>query len=198
MQISSRSWGMGATLMAAGLAFLAGAYHANALEDMEIRGEILKLADAIEKGGDATKSQAAAIAKKSELEDVMGLFRLRTKKGVGVGEKPGIIKPDGIEAQIMNLGKREPRKDQLATEARDLARAAYITAAIAEIAQSKCPVESKQGDKDPKSWKTWSDDMHKAALDLAKAAEGHKSKDVKTAANRLNSSCNACHAAFRE
>jgi hypothetical protein len=167
-------------------------------DDGGIRGEILKLADAIEKGGNATKAEAGAIGKKAELEDVMGLFRLRTKKGFGVGEKPGAITPDGIELFIINLGKRELRKDQLSSESKDLARAAYVTAAIAEIAESKCPVDKKQGDKDPKSWQLWSGDMRKAALDLAKASEAKDTKAVKTAANKVNSSCNACHAVFRD
>jgi hypothetical protein len=169
-----------------------------AADDAEIRGDILKLASAIENGNDGAKSQAEVIAKKAELEDVMGLFRLRTKKGIGVGDKPGVIKPDGIEAQIMNLGKRELRKEQLAAESVDLARAAYIAAAIAEIAEAKCPVDRKQGEKDPNSWRKWAEDMHKSALELAKAANAHKGREVKTAANKLNSSCNACHAVFRE
>ena len=48
--------------------------------DGEIRGEVLKLADAIEKGDDATQGHADAIAKKTELEDVMDLFRLRARR----------------------------------------------------------------------------------------------------------------------
>jgi Cytochrome C' len=166
--------------------------------DGEIRGEILKLADAIEKGDDATQGHANEIAKKTELEDVMDLFRLRAKKGLGVGDRPGAVTPDGIEALIMNLGKRELRKDQLAAESKDLARAAYVTAAIAEIAENKCPVERKQGEKDPKSWRSWAKDMRKNALELAKASQSRNAKAVKTAATKVNSSCNACHAVFRD
>ena len=107
------SW---AVLLVLGLGLVASARSPSTAEDAEIRTEVLKLAQAIEKGSEGTQSQAEAIAKKVELEDVMGLFRLRTKKGIGVGVKPGAIKPDGIEAQIMNLGKRELRKDQLAID----------------------------------------------------------------------------------
>jgi hypothetical protein len=198
MRTGARGWVIGVAFLVAAFCVATNARSRSPAEDGEIRGDILKLADAIEKGGDATKAQAGAIGKKAELEDVMGLFRLRTKKGFGVGEKPGAITPDGIELFIVNLGKRELRKDQLASESRDLARAAYVTAAIAEIAQSKCPVEKKQGDKDPKSWQSWAEDMRKNALDLAKASESKNAKAVKTAANKVNSSCNACHAVFRD
>src|SRR6516225_1499935 len=122
MRSDARGWVIGVVFLVAAFCVVTDSRSRSRADDGEIRGEILKLADAIEKGGDANKAQAGAIGKKAELEDVMGLFRLRTKKGFGVGEKPGAITPDGIELFIINLGKRELRKDQLDSESKDLAR----------------------------------------------------------------------------
>jgi hypothetical protein len=177
--------------------FLATASHSSAADDKGLRDEILKLAEAIEKGDDGS-AQAGAIAKKNELEDVMGLFRLRTKKGLGIGPTPNAIKPDGIEAKIMNLGRKPLHSGELNAEAKELVRAAYITAAIAAIAKEKCPVDKKQGEKDPQSWKGWATDLQKASVELAKAAEAKKANDIKTAATKMNSSCNSCHGVFRD
>src|SRR5262245_15460973 len=49
---------------------------------------------------------AADVAKKNEMGEVMHLFKLRTKGGVGAGPAAGAITPDGIEAKIMGLGKK--------------------------------------------------------------------------------------------
>ena len=58
--------------------------------------------------------------------------------------------------------------------------------------------KKKEGDKDPKDWTTWTDDMLKAAKALAAAAEKKDAKAVKDAAYKLNNSCNNCHEVFRD
>jgi hypothetical protein len=164
----------------------------------QVRNDILKLAETIGRGDrSAAEQQAVEIAKKSELENVMDLLKLRAKKGLGVGAEPGVIKPDGIEAQIINLSKKAMRPNDLEARAKDLAQAARITAAVALIAQHSCPVAKQEGDKDPKQWDRWSRDMYEEAIRLAVAAEARNPKDVKTVASKLDSSCNACHAVFK-
>jgi hypothetical protein len=170
-----------------------------AADDKALGADVLKLAGTIQqKDQQAARAQADAIAKKAELEDIMGLFRLRAKKGLGLGETPGAIKPDGIEAKIINLGKHAPKPAEMSQESQALARAGYVAAAIAMATEGKCPVERKQGEKDPEKWRGWMEDMRKSAVDFAAAAEAGRPADVKAAATRLNASCNNCHAAFRE
>src|SRR5437773_437368 len=98
-----------AWLTASGLALALGMWlltvtdTQSAAADVDVKAAILGLADG--------KGDPAAIAKKNELGDVMALFKLRTKKGLGVGDTPGAITPDGIEAKLMGLGKRADTAD---------------------------------------------------------------------------------------
>src|SRR5438270_111018 len=62
------------------------------------KAAILKLAEG--------QGDPEAIAKSGDLGDFMNLFKPRTKKGIGVGDKPGAVIPDGIEAKLMGLNKR--------------------------------------------------------------------------------------------
>jgi hypothetical protein len=199
MRINARLLATGAALAILGIWFLANPGNGSAADDKDVRDDVLKVAEALEKkDAPGARKQAEAVAKKNELEDVMGLFRLRTKKGLGVGPTAGVVKPDGIEAKIMALGKQPLRGSQLDTEAPALVQSAYVAAAIAEIARDKCPVDKKQGDKDPASWRNWTNDLEKASMDLAAAAEKKDAASIKTAANKMNSTCNACHAVFRD
>src|SRR6266498_2965556 len=74
--------------------------------DPKIKAALDKIAQAFEKGDqDSAKAQAKALAKKiEELNDVMHAFKPRTGKGkikgVGVGSKPGVVEPDGIELKL--------------------------------------------------------------------------------------------------
>jgi hypothetical protein len=153
-----------------------------------------------EKGNvDAGKKAAKEIAGKYELDDAMHAFGLRTKGGVGYGEKPGQFTPDGIEAKLINLGKaKEARiKSDLANESKALTRAAYVSMVLGYVATDKGPLK-KEGNKDPKDWAKWSKDMIDASEALAKAAKAQNPADVKKAATSLNSSCNNCHGVFRD
>jgi hypothetical protein len=185
-------------LTLAGTGILLAAWVFAGKETDQVRDDVIKLAGIIgAKDTQGAKQQAAGIGKRIQLEDAMDLMRLRAKSGLGVGDKPGAIRPDGIEAQIVNLHKKALSPKDLQARSKDLARAAYVTAAIAAIAHDMCPVPSKQGAKDPAQWRTWCDDMYKFALELAAAAEAQKPDEVKNAAARLDANCNACHAVYR-
>ena len=191
MKTHTRLFTVSAVLLALAGWFLTGSGSGKAADDKDPREGVLKLADMIEKKDGGVKKQAEAIAKDADIEDVMHLMALRSKKGVGIGGKPGAIAPDGIEAKIGALGKKAlPAKDA-AAQAKDLERAAYIAAAIAQVAQSKLP------DKNAKQWQGFAEDMHKGALDLAKAAKAKNADDIKAAATKLEGACNACHEKFR-
>src|SRR5262249_46803146 len=143
----------GAALLVLGLCILA-AGNGSAADEKGAYEALRKLADVVEQGDmDAAKRAAKDIAKKYELDDVMHAFGLRSKKGFGLGDKPGAITPDGIEAKLIGLAKKALPPKQLEKEAAALARAGYVSAAIAEIAKFKVP--EKDAKKNPKDWETW-------------------------------------------
>ncbi len=73
-----------------------------AADDKDIKGTVLKIADALEKNDAAGAKKLAESLKDEDLEDVMHLFKPRKDKGLGIGSKAGAVKPDGIELK----GKR--------------------------------------------------------------------------------------------
>ena len=196
----------GSVTLAVGFCMLAGSgTTADDKKDKAAKGprdEVRKIADALAKEDTAgAKAQAKALAAKvDDLDDIMHMFSPRKPDGTGgegIGSKPAAIKPDCIEVKIQYLGKRvlptELKNDNAAFQ-----RMAYITAAIAEIAQNKCPVEKKMGEKDPAKWKKWSEDMRESALDLAKAVKANDAASVKKTAFKLDNTCRECHGVFRD
>src|SRR5262245_23827590 len=115
-------------------------------DDKEIRDALLKIAAAIKSGGEAgAKKQAAALAKKieeiNEVMDYMSSRKFDKKKkkyvgGLGVGEKPGTIEPDGIELMVIHLDEKG-LGDALAKEKPALKQMTYVIAAISEVAIAK-------------------------------------------------------------
>jgi hypothetical protein len=188
----------GAAVLTLGLVFLAAG---QAADDKGPREDVDKLADLAAKNPADLQKQAAAYAKNLDsLEDVMNLMKKRMKNGkggVGVGPNPTGQMDDGIEARIQNLAKKSPSADVLKKQAADLKQMLYRTKAIGAIALAKAPAK-KVGDKDPKDWKQYSEDMIKEADALAKAIDAADPKAVKDAAAKLNSSCTECHGKFRD
>ena len=140
---------------------------------------------------------AAALAKNTELEDVMHLFKPRKKKGLGVGDKPGAIIPDGIEQQYIKLGRDELSQAQAAKEGGALAHMGYVTAAIADFTAHK-PNDKVKSAQDKQDWKKWTTEMHEASMAFAEAAKSKSSAAVHKAAEKVNAACNSCHSKFRE
>jgi hypothetical protein len=175
---------------------LAGAGSAG--DEKALAEKILKIADLIEKGDDAkAKQEAKVLAKNTELEDVMHLFRPRKKKGIGVGEKAGAITPDGIEQLILALGRDEPSQAMVTKDAKALQRVGYVSAAIGEFATAK-PPEKDMGEKKVSKWLQWSKEMREAAVAFARSVNTKSPAAVHKAAMKLNDSCNNCHTVFRE
>ena len=170
--------------------------------DKDPRPAIQKLADAIKNNDDAkTKELAEELAKSNELLEVMNTLEKRDPAGkkmaFGVGDKPGAILPDGIEDKIQNMSRRPQPQKLIDKESADLTQMAYRVAAIAEVAKIKVP-EKEEGMKKKKDWIEWSEAMRKSAAELAEAAKGKDPAAIKTAAAKLNSSCNNCHGVFRD
>ena len=170
--------------------------------DTDYRAAIQKLADAIKKHDTAqAKLLAEDLAKSGELLGVMNTLEKRDPAGkklvFGVGKKPGSISPDGIEAKIQSLSRKPQAQKLIDKESADLAEMGYRVAAIAEVARIRVP-EKDEGMKKKKDWIEWCDAMRTSAEEFAEAAKAKNPSGVKTAAAKLNSSCNNCHGVFRD
>jgi hypothetical protein len=165
-------------------------------QNKEAREAVLRMADLVErKDFMALKQQADGVAKSIEgLDDVMNLLKLRSRGGLGIGDTPGAVAPDGMEAKVVNMAKRPLAPAQLAKESKDLVRLAYVNAAIAQISEARTDVDGKM---DPKAWQKWSIDMRQSAIELADAAQAMDPARVKAAAKKMNTSCTDCHDKFR-
>lgn len=164
------------------------------------RVPILKLTGAVAKGDKAEAQKAADEVKKHELEFIMAQLKLRQANGIGglgLGEKPGSIAPDGIEAKLIELTRKPLGQRDLVAQAAEIEKAAYVMAAIAEVSVHLCPVKKKQDKQDPEKWKEWCEGMKKEALELAKAAKAKDPMAVKKVASDLRGQCTECHNAFR-
>jgi len=193
-----------APVIAGGLAVLAlgAALLAARADENPAKADVLKMAAAVEKGDDAKK--AGVDAMKLDLNEAMGLLKLRNKEGLGLGPKAGAYpaNQDGIEAKIIALAKLnvsdlKKAEAELKKQADDLTKAAYITAAVAAVSEAHTPAK-KVGDKDPKDWVKFTDEMKKSSMDLAAAVKKGDPTEVKKVAGKLNSSCNNCHGIFRD
>lgn len=203
MKAHARVLGIGVVVLAAAC-LIGPAGSGNAADEKEdpkakeIRAALLKLTEAIEKGDAGETKKASEALQKYELLPIMKNMKLRANGGLGVGAQPGAITPDGIEAKVIGMARKNMTKGELEKQGAELAKAAYVIAAIAEITPAKAPVKTKMGDKDPKDWAKWSEDMSKFSRELAKAAQAKDPDKVKAAAANLNSSCNSCHGIFRD
>jgi hypothetical protein len=144
----------------------------------------------------AGKGDAAAIANKAELGDVMQAFKPRAKGGLGVGPAANPVKPDGIEQKFIDLGKRKPlSKPDLAKQKDAIAQAADASRAIADVTLLYA---DKEGKKNPTKWKQYVEAMRKSSEELAAAARKGDAEAVKKASTNLNASCTDCHGDFRD
>ncbi len=188
----------GTAVVALGVVFLTAG---QAADDAAVKADIDKLAALAEKDPAALHKKAEEYAKPLDtLEDVMNTMKKRTKANpapFGIGPKATGAADDGIEARVQNLGRRSPNMDQLKKDEANLVQMCNRITAIGEIALAKTP-KKKEGDKDPKDWKEYCDEMIKQSQELSKAIKAADPKLVKETANKLNASCTNCHGKFRD
>jgi hypothetical protein len=164
-------------------------------ETKKAQADILDLAKKIADGKNVAAETAAIKKKYEELLTLMHAYKPSPKGGIGTGLEPKA--GDGIEIKIINLGKRVLQPATLKKEEQVLTKIGYINAALADITAHYAPAKPKAG-KGAKEWKQYCSDMKEASLELVKAAKASDAKQVKTAAIKLNDSCNNCHSDFRD
>ena len=108
---------------------------------------------------------------------------------------PGAVKPDGIEAKLMDLGKKANGAD-LAKNGAAYEKMGQIIVAIAKITNVNTPKENKAG-KPPAAWKKSAEEMNPAAWSWPSRESGDAAK-LKAAANKTITACNDCHGTFRD
>jgi len=166
---------------------------------VEARKDVLDVLKAVEdgKGDKDLADKADAIKKKDvELNNLMRVFKLKEKGGLGFGEKPD--DKSGMEAKIIELSRTErgPAKEKLKKESKDLIKLAQLNIAMAEIGKPHFP--GNKGGKTKKDWEKWFDDQKQAAKELIEAVKKEDGKAVAKAAKDLLSTCTDCHADFRK
>jgi hypothetical protein len=163
----------------------------------DVNGAVNSVADLLAKGDkDGAKKAAAEVGKKAkgDVEDVMFAFKLRTKKGIGVGNKAGVAMPDGIELKIEAMARDQMTPAALKNEAEALTRASHVMGAVGlSIETMKPPTKQEK----MKEWVQWSKDLVKASEDFSGAIKGGAPAAVKKAADKVNQTCNTCHMVFK-
>ena len=126
------------------------------------------------------------------IDDLHHLFVLRRKGGLGVGAKPGVVRLDGIEAQIVALSEGRLKAQQLDAEAAPVRQMAFRTAAIAELTAASLPA-GLQGQNT--MWEEMSI-KRQSALGLADAVQKKDLPGIRKSAQALDASCTMCHGGF--
>ncbi len=190
--------GIGLVLAAGGGVLIVRAADAPAAPDIK------KLADQVgKKNWDELAKEGEAVAKKyDDLLDIMHVFKPRSKdakvSGIGIGDMPGAIIPDGIEQKIIRMAGRVGVTEQDMAKAPALKRMAEIAAAVAAAAVHKPNKEAQKTKDDIKKWQDLSKEMHDSSLELIKALESKNRVQAKAAVMKLHGTCTECHGKYRE
>lgn len=197
--MNARSWQVGGGVVLALAMLLVGPDTQGAAKP-KLVADMNKLVDAIAKDPkdvDGHKKAAAALAKAHDFEVVMKLFELRTKDGIGIGAKPGEIKPDGIEQLIIALDRNAPAAADVKDQAAAWAQLGYICAAVSDLMTDPAKADITKAN-EQKVWKTHNEAFKKASLAFAEAAKKNPTPaSIQKAARALNDTCLKCHDDFR-
>jgi len=157
-----------------------------------------KLTDAIAQGKEQDIAKLREeLNKTTDLKHIQWVaFKTRPKGGAGVGDKPGAIVPDGIEAKLNVLTKKQLPEAQLKTEAADLIRLAQVVQATAEI-NDLIKAKKDDGVKTMKDWVACNQFQKDGAQELIDAVKANDPAQVQNSAKTLYVSCTACHGMFR-
>ena len=167
-----------------------GICYVTAAEDDEkaIKDAILKLVAALEKHDKDAAKKLVDELKKNDLENIMDVFKTTKAHGFDVVGK------EGIENKIRALSRKAT---DVKTNGESYEKMAKIIGAVFEVIPQKCPVDSKQGAKDPKKFADWCKEVTEGAKALSEAAKAKDAKRVTDAAKKINQACNDCHEVFK-
>jgi hypothetical protein len=160
------------------------------------------VADLVEKGklDDAKKAgkdvAAKTVAAKGDWETIMHAFKLRSKKGIGVGAMANAVTPDGIEAKIEALARDNLTPAALTKEKDGLGRLGSVVAGVGYVIVAM-PPEKDDGKAKRADWITWSESLAKAGVEFTAAAKAASVADLKKAATKIKQNCDSCHAVFK-
>src|SRR5260370_41462421 len=79
-----------------------------ATEDKDVKGTVLKIADAFEESDAPGAKKFAESLQDEDLEDGIHLFKPRKDKRLGIRAKARAGKPDGIDLEVIALAMNEP------------------------------------------------------------------------------------------
>ena len=128
------------------------------------------------------KLESPALIKIEEFENIMSQFSSARLGGFGMEDmldELGMLKDNPNDAEAIKIY----------TYARKVSM-------IATLTQTHTPA-MLGGAKTIEAWKGFAGEMHKDALNLAKAAETKKAIDITKVAQKLADSCKSCHDVFR-
>jgi hypothetical protein len=129
------------------------------------------------------RKQAEALVGKYGLEAVMKTSRPVSSGGIG------------LEARIRALSRNPLSKEELTRQAGAISRLGRVGVVIALGASARPSVKKEA---EIKEWQGYAKEMQEASAALVKAVKAGDAGKVMGAAGRLNTSCSACHAAFRK
>jgi hypothetical protein len=164
-------------------------------EDKDVkkaRKLILELAKESLAGKDISREVAAARKEVDDLEAWMHVYKPRGRSG-----SIGTDWTEGIEVQIIRLGKKPLAPTALAKHSDQLMQFAHINLVMAEVARSYASAARKPRNA-KQLWDRHVQAQKRAAEELIRAVKAKNPTGLQKAATRLNAACNDCHSDFRD
>jgi hypothetical protein len=160
---------------------------------------VMDIADEFKKGNDAKAAEMVqARAKEFEgVDDLMGLYRQRTRGGLGWGSTSGNNSAkDGIEIKVRNLARAVPAN--FFQDAKNNEEAAYWIAAIAELTAARDAEFRPMGKKTKADWHKKAGQLRTEADAFAMAVAAKNVLAIQSSAQGITNACNQCHAVYRD
>ena len=158
-------------------------------EAKENKAAAEKVADPLKKliaaidNGKAVDKAVVAVDKQSDnkLKPVMwAAYKPRQQGGLGVGDKPGTTKPDGIEAKLIAMAKKPLPAEQLQKESEALIKMAEVAKAMGEMADLYTP-KNNAPKKPIAAWQKFNKMQKDGAQDLIDAIKTNDPNKVMNA-----------------
>lgn len=163
------------------------------------RDIVMDIADEIKKGN-AAKATALAKARSKDFEeicDVMNLYRLRPKGGMGWGSiRRDFPVQDGLEMKLRILERGVPAN--FLRDAENNQESAYWIAALAELTVVRDIEFRPMGKKTEADWKQKATHFRTEADNFGKAIAAGNVAGIQKGAAALTNACNQCHHVYRE